>query len=172
MWSDESNFENMKGFKTILSKNEREQEYLYEGRTIEEVKELLKYAEDTYGCEVSEQFVRTMHKISYKKWIPSPKHIDAIFAEWKLWKPYVTPESFNGFMLHEIERLFRIYTTSTFFSSNLGESYIGSKATVIKEPPSQMVTTIYKSGKLTLDLREVEVASLISKNCKKRKTFI
>ena len=67
----------------------------------------------------------------------------------------MTPESFNNFMLHEIESLFKIYTTSTFFSKNLDTSYIGQKAEVVKEPPFPMVTTISKSCRLTLDLREV-----------------
>ena len=149
-----SNFEERKGY-SIRSEQEREEGKAYAERPIEEIRNLLDYAKNAYNCEISDEFVEKMYKLAYLSWIPTKRHIDAVYAEWKLWTSYVAQESFNDFMLHEIERLFTIHTTSTFFSKNLGSSYIGQKAKVIKEPPFPMVTTISKSCKLTLDLKEV-----------------
>ena len=148
------NLEKPKGF-SIISEKEREEGKTYVDRPIKEVKDLLDYAKNTYNCKMSNDFVEKMCKLSYQSWIPTKRHMDAVYAEWKLWEPYVAEDSFNDFMLHEIESLFRIYTTSTFFSKNLDRGYIGQKARVVKDPPIHMVTTISKSCKLTLDLREV-----------------
>lgn len=114
---------------------------------INRISKCLEYAVRAYDCEFPKGFAEKLYDISYEKKMPSPKVVDAIVAEWKIWEPYVYGQSFNKFMQLELERIFKNQVATTFSSKKL-KGYIGNKAIVLKEPPKGLITTIFASGKL------------------------
>lgn len=106
---------------------------------------LLEYATKKYECHFPEGFAEYLYKNAYQKNIPSKMVVDAIAAEWNIWKPYLLVKSFNSFMKTELEGVFRNQVATTFGSSRL-KGYIGNKAIVVKEPPRGLTTNVFANG--------------------------
>lgn len=126
---------------------------------LDKIRSILQYATKKYYCRFPENYEKKLYNLmDHLEMIPSTAVIDAIIAEWNIWKPYVDPKSFNEFFQHELESMFKIHAASTFHSECL-HGYIGNKATVIKKLPSPKSTTVHWKGAISVDGREAKVFS-------------
>ena len=125
-------------------------------RTVKTFKGLLEYAKTKYGCEFSEDFTKKMNNESFERWrIPENKVVDALVREWRVWEPYVSEDSFSGFIEDGLESIIRIQATATFHSPVLN-GYIGNKAKIVKKLPNVLATCVSAKGVLCINGKSVE----------------
>lgn len=150
----ENNFATMILTTPVVKEETKEDKNRREGR----ITELLEYATTQYGCEFSEGFEKELYSIQVENFkVPKLKAIDALVEEWYIWRPYVTRDSFSRFIEDGIKSMIQIHTTATFCSPVLN-GYIGEKATVIKELPLFLATTVSLEGILCRDGKTVGIA--------------
>lgn len=135
----------------IDERREQEERMRFERRS----EGILRYAERRYNCEFSEEFQADIQKGNYRSCdIPGPKVIDALVEEWKVWKPYVSEDSFSRFIEDGIKSIIAIQATATFHSPNF-RGFIGNKADVIKELPTVLATSVSRTGVLCINGKQV-----------------
>ena len=119
---------------------------------ISRIKLLLHYLEDDFHCvfpDGTDKTAEMLYECACDTFYPTVVTAKAIIKEWRLWKEYLSPESYSSFILSELMDLFRIHVAGTSSSRNL-QSYVGYKTgvTVIKQPPPHFSTHVCLSGKL------------------------
>lgn len=117
---------------------------------IKRMKQRLDYATIRYGCIFPKGFAKLLYEVSFEKWIPSEAVMDALYKEWEVWKPYVSEDSLNEFMIDSIKSICKFHATSTISMPNYG-IYIGRKATVVKSLPTGFITSVNKRGILSVN---------------------
>jgi len=121
------------------------------------VRNMLSYAKERYKVEFSTDFARHLLSIAYMGKVPPKEVVDAVYAEWKTWEPYIEPYCFHFFFQNELKSLFSLHAAAT-SSSCMLNAYIGNKV-VLKDCEIPLLNTaINEKGHLFVNGHEVKIS--------------